>query len=221
MLSENIKTLRKQKGYSQELLAEQLHVVRQTVSKWEQGLSVPDAEMLKTLSEVLETPVSTLLGANISPEPDPGRSVSETQMSEIAKQLAVLNEQLANRTARRRRTVKRVVIGAAIGIFVLFILYIGLFILYKTVRNKNLVMYETAVSCELGGKTYGYSVRYEQNGNVHEAGGDAWISDHVMPNYENCDAYVMLAQIEDYFRDRGGTFKIVSTDDPRFSTEEQ
>ena len=37
-----------------------------TRSKWEQGLSVPDAEMLITLSEVLETPVSTLLGENIS-----------------------------------------------------------------------------------------------------------------------------------------------------------
>ena len=38
MLSENIKTLRKQKGYSQETLAAQLNVVRQTVSKWEKGL---------------------------------------------------------------------------------------------------------------------------------------------------------------------------------------
>lgn len=39
MLSENIRTIRKSKGLSQEELAIRLHVVRQTVSKWEQGVS--------------------------------------------------------------------------------------------------------------------------------------------------------------------------------------
>lgn len=65
MLSENIKIIRKAKGISQQELADRLNVVRQTISKWEQGLSVPDAEMLISLSEVLETPVSTLLGESI------------------------------------------------------------------------------------------------------------------------------------------------------------
>ena len=59
MLNENIKTIRKSKGLSQEELAVKLNVVRQTVSKWEQGLSVPDADMLISISETLETPVST------------------------------------------------------------------------------------------------------------------------------------------------------------------
>ena len=63
MLNENIKNLRKSKGLSQEELAVKLNVVRQTVSKWENGLSVPDADMLIALSQVLDTPVSTLLGA--------------------------------------------------------------------------------------------------------------------------------------------------------------
>ena len=49
MLAENIKIIRIQKGYSQEVLAQQLGVVRQTVSKWEKGLSVPDAELLAKL----------------------------------------------------------------------------------------------------------------------------------------------------------------------------
>ncbi len=62
MLSENIKNLRKQKGYTQETLAQALNIVRQTVSKWEKGYSVPDADMLEKLSEVLEVPVSELLG---------------------------------------------------------------------------------------------------------------------------------------------------------------
>ena len=65
MLSENIKARRKSKGLSQQELAIKLNVVRQTVSKWEQGLSVPDAAMLISLSEALETPVSVLLGENL------------------------------------------------------------------------------------------------------------------------------------------------------------
>ena len=50
MLSENIRNFRKAKALSQEELAAKLHVVRQTVSKWETGLSVPDAELLVALS---------------------------------------------------------------------------------------------------------------------------------------------------------------------------
>ena len=65
MLNENIKALRKSKGLSQEELAVRLNVVRQTVSKWEQGLSVPDAAMLISIAEVFEAPVSTLLGETI------------------------------------------------------------------------------------------------------------------------------------------------------------
>ena len=70
MFSENLKTLRKQKGFTQEELAARLNIVRQTVSKWEKGLSVPDAELLTRLAEVLEVPVSTLLVARLG---DPRR----------------------------------------------------------------------------------------------------------------------------------------------------
>ncbi len=65
MLNENMKTIRTSKGLSQEELAIKLHVVRQTISKWENGLSVPDSDMLISLSEILETPVSTLLGETV------------------------------------------------------------------------------------------------------------------------------------------------------------
>lgn len=77
MLNENIKAIRKSKGLSQQELAVKLNVVRQTVSKWEQGLSVPDSDMLITISEVLEAPVSTLLGENvIEPEADDIKAIS-------------------------------------------------------------------------------------------------------------------------------------------------
>ena len=53
MLNENIKRIRKSKGLSQEELAIKLNVVRQTVSKWENGLSVPDSSMLIILANEL------------------------------------------------------------------------------------------------------------------------------------------------------------------------
>lgn len=96
MLSENIKQIRKSKGLSQEELAIKLHIVRQTVSKWEQGLSVPDADMLLSLSEVLETPVSVLLGETVA--------LSEADdLKAICEKLEVINLQLAQRKSARRR----------------------------------------------------------------------------------------------------------------------
>lgn len=98
MLNENIKAIRKSKGLSQEELAVKLNVVRQTISKWEQGLSVPDADMLISISEVFETPVSTLLG----------ETVVETRADDlkvISEKLEVINLQLAHRKATRRKAI--------------------------------------------------------------------------------------------------------------------
>ena len=96
MLNENIKAIRKSKGLSQQELAVKLNVVRQTVSKWEHGLSVPDSEMLLSLSEVLETPVSTLLGETvIEPQADDLKAISE--------KLEIINLQLARSKAARRK----------------------------------------------------------------------------------------------------------------------
>ena len=96
MLNENIKAIRKSKGLSQEELAVRLHVVRQTISKWEQGLSVPDSDMLISISEVLETPVSTLLGETVTaPKADDLKAISE--------KLEIINLQLAQRKTTRRK----------------------------------------------------------------------------------------------------------------------
>ena len=96
MLSENIKTIRKSKGLSQQELAIKLNVVRQTISKWEQGLSVPDSDMLISISEVLETSVSTLLGETIvESEVD--------NLKVISEKLEIINLQLAQRKNMRRK----------------------------------------------------------------------------------------------------------------------
>ena len=97
MLKENIKERRKSKGLSQEELAIKLNVVRQTISKWEQGLSVPDSEMLISISEVLETPVSILLGETISES-------KVDDIKAISEKLEVINLQLSQRKISRRKT---------------------------------------------------------------------------------------------------------------------
>lgn len=104
MLSENIKTARKSKGLSQEELAVKLNVVRQTISKWEQGLSVPDSDMLIALSDALATPVSALLGEfAVSAEAD--------DLKAIAEKLEIINLQLARQKAARRKTLRWLLIA--------------------------------------------------------------------------------------------------------------
>ena len=110
MLSENIKTLRKARGLSQQELAERLHVVRQTVSKWEQGLSVPDAAMLVQLAECLEVSVEELLGTPKSDSTAP-RPPEEL----LADKLGQLTAQLAQQNTRRRRFWTGVAIAAGAG----------------------------------------------------------------------------------------------------------
>ena len=104
MLNENMKAIRKSKGLSQQDLAVKLNVVRQTVSKWEQGLSVPDSDMLISISEALETPVSTLLGETvIETEADTLKAISE--------KLEVINLQLAQRKNTRGKIIRWMLIS--------------------------------------------------------------------------------------------------------------
>lgn len=114
MFNENLRTIRKAKGLSQEELAIRLSVVRQTVSKWEKGLSVPDADMLIRIAEVFETSVSELLGAKIS---------SEADTNNIAEQLSRINEQLAIKN-RRAKLIWKVVLGIIIATIVINILLV-------------------------------------------------------------------------------------------------
>ena len=113
MFGENLKTLRKQKGFSQEELATRLHVVRQTISKWEKNLSVPDADTLIRLAKILEVSVNELLGAKIE---------NENTASDVAEQLSRINEQLAIKNRRSRR------IWKVVAIVLAFIVLINIFI---------------------------------------------------------------------------------------------
>ncbi len=202
MLNDNIKRFRKQKGYSQETLAEQLHVVRQTISKWEKGISVPDAEMLGRMAELFEVPISDILSGPFS------NSEEISEGNEVAKQLAILNDQLANQSARRRKIIRRSAIGIAIGIFIVIALYLFCLWAYRMHPTQNAVLTTTRLECELNGETYHYEVTYDEQYRIHKVGGDAWIADHVQTEQYN-DANTLIAQVEDYFTDRGGTCDII------------
>ncbi len=113
MLNENMKAIRKAKGLSQQELAVKLNVVRQTISKWEQGLSVPDSDMLILLAEALETPVSTLLGETVA-------AAEADTLKAIAEKLEVINLQLAQRKATRRKILHWLLISLCAVIAVIF-----------------------------------------------------------------------------------------------------
>jgi putative transcriptional regulator len=127
MFGENLKTLRKQKGFSQEELAARLHVVRQTISKWEKNLSVPDADTLIRLAEILEVSVSELLGTKIENE-----NANESATRDVAEQLSRINEQLAIKNRRSRRIWK-----VAIIVFAVIFLVNLLILVFSSVSYVN------------------------------------------------------------------------------------
>ena len=114
MLNENIKRIRKSKGLSQEELAIKLDVVRQTVSKWETGMSVPDSSMLIMLADELDTTVSELLGEPIA-EP------TTDDLMILSKKLEVINLQLAKRSITKVRTIRWILISLCAVIMIIFI----------------------------------------------------------------------------------------------------
>lgn len=117
MFGENLKAMRKAKGYTQEELAIKINVVRQTVSKWEKGLSVPDADVLSQIAEVLDTKVSVLLGETIT---------EETDKDAVAEQLAKISEQLAIKN-RRSKAIWKTIGMIVLTIMLLNILAVTLF----------------------------------------------------------------------------------------------
>ena len=114
MLSDNIKRIRKSKGLSQEELAIKLNVVRQTVSKWENGLSVPDSDMLITLADELDTSVNVLLGETVT------ESMTD-DLKVISKKLEVINLQLAKRNMVKIKTIRLILIALCTFIVLVFI----------------------------------------------------------------------------------------------------
>lgn len=194
MFSENLKILRKQKGMSQETMAQQLNVVRQTISKWEKGISVPDADMLTRIAELFEVSVSEMLGSRIE---------EEKNINEIAAQLALLNEQLASRSRHNRIILRVIWISVSAVILIMLIVYITTFTLFKYQRMSE-IRTTVQLLCTLDEEEYTYVITFDEQYNIIEAGGNAFIANHVQTEQYK-DANILIAQIEDYFNDRGGS----------------
>lgn len=131
MLSDNLKNSRKSKGLSQNELAIKLNVVRQTVSKWEQGLSVPDSEMLIKIAEELDTSVSALLGETLD-------SSEDSELKTIAAKLEVLNEQFVKQNEKRQKKWRTIfIVIGCLAIISLFQTIIGFISLVNITNEAN------------------------------------------------------------------------------------
>ena len=200
MLGENLKALRKAKGYSQETLAQQLNVVRQTISKWEKGLSVPDAEQPERIAELFEVPVAELLDSAT-----PAFENDKPDMAEVVKQLAVLNEQLANQARSRRRTLKIVLVC----VLVLLVLPVIMLILgastYTALPDTVMTTRREAVYV-LDGKEYNYAIEYDENGQILELISAPIISG-MLDEQQLEDAEEMMEFVDNWFTEQGGLKK--------------
>lgn len=116
MLSENIKARRQELHLSQQELADRLCVVRQTVSKWEKGLSVPDSDLLVALSEVLELPVSTLVDEDAQP-----LSSRPYAIEELVERIDKFEQDREKRITRRRNMLCATLAAASVLIAIVFI----------------------------------------------------------------------------------------------------
>ena len=130
MFQENLKELRKKKGYSQQELAIRLNVVRQTISKWEKGLSVPDADTLIKMAEIFEVSVNELLGAKLEVK-------DEEKHNAIVEQLTRINEQLAIKNNRWRKIWKTIGIVLLVSfIFWVIIVILG-FVGFGSIKHES------------------------------------------------------------------------------------
>lgn len=151
MLNKNLRTLRKQKGLTQEGLAEQLHVARQTISKWEKGVSVPDADTLLQMAEILEVDVCELLGDVNSPV---------KEKPDIVRELEHINQQMAEKNRRVKRIWKiLMILGIAVILWGAIGAGMGIFNYYTTVND-------TAYSAETANMILSNSVSMVTKGGI-------------------------------------------------------
>ena len=134
MLGENIRAARQKQGMTQEELAARLHVVRQTVSKWEKNLSVPDVQCLQELAQALQVSVSTLLGAAEEP------AAESTTENQIANQLARISEQMTIKNQRAHtlgKWLKGLLLAFLIGVILMLLLSMSSGLAFGSIKTSS------------------------------------------------------------------------------------
>lgn len=131
MLNENLKQLRKSKGLTQAEFELKFNVVRQTVSKWEKGLSVPDAEMLMEIADQFDIPVADILGKTIEAD-------NETDhIKVLSEKFALLNEQYAKNVEKNHRIFHRLWVAGIVAL--LGYMVIQIFLCFYSYALSNLI----------------------------------------------------------------------------------
>ena len=198
MLSDNIRAVRKNKGFTQEDIANRLHVTRQTISKWEKGLSVPDAELLAGLADELEVPVSKLLGAE---------DIPTEQSDAIVEQLSRINEQLSIRNRRAKRIWKIAIIATVIFIIgPVILMAFQTFILSNSTGGELPGGYKgvTEWIYSADGQEYKYKIWYDDNYNCGTTSIDEKTDEEFEHELLSGDANDFQRQLEVYYEEKDG-----------------
>lgn len=96
LFADTLKKLRTEKGFSQRELAERMYVTRTAITKWESGNRLPDAAMIKRLSEVLGVDVNTLLSAVAESDECPGVIMVDDNTVILNGGLSIIEEVIPN-----------------------------------------------------------------------------------------------------------------------------
>ena len=102
IFGERLKQLREHKLYSQETLADLLHVHSNTISKWESGVQEPRAQRIAELAKLLDTTTAYLLGDSDDPSNTPSANISHTKQ-QSSKEHSINNGMLVYKTPNGER----------------------------------------------------------------------------------------------------------------------
>ena len=182
IIGSRIKKARMAKNLTQEDLAEKVGVTRQTISKWELEETAPDINQAKKLSKIFNISLDELTNNDLN---------------------NVLVEKISN-TERLAGIIIKLLKILGIGIVAFISAMILLFIFFNVSSRDTSVVGKTSITCKLDNEEYAYEVEYNKNYQIINAGGDAWIANHIdVENYD--DANKVIAHIEDYFKEHNGT----------------
>lgn len=184
-LGNKIMTLRKKNNMSQEELAEKVGVTRQTISKWELEETSPDITQAKTLSNVFKVSLDELVSNDLN-------SIIVEKVSNTEKLAGIIINILK-------------VFGILIlAVVLLMVFLIIIFSIDNDRMRDNTIVGKYEIKCTLDNEDYVYEVEYNANYQIINAGGDAFISNHIDVERVD-DANKAIARIEDYFKDHNGT----------------
>ena len=186
-LGNKIMTLRKKNNLSQEDLAEKVGVTRQTISKWELEETTPDINQAKKLSMIFNISLDELVNNDVN---------------------SILIEKVSN-TERLAGIIIKIlkVSGILLILFIVLMLTLLIMFNFKRFNNDRDIVGKVSVFCKLNSEEYLYEVEYNKNYQVINAGGDAFIPNHIdVEKYE--DANQIIAHIEDYFSEHNGSCEV-------------